>query len=342
MPPRYSPPVAQRASNKKEQEPEEWTLSGPLGRKIRRFLEHLEGERGLSPATLVVYTRELTRFHFFVCREFFGRPPSEVDLQDPDTLAVRSFLTWLHHQGLGRRTQGKILAAVKSFYRWAYRRGDVEASPADRVRTPKFEKRLPRHLRPGEIETLLEAPEGDEPLTRRDRAMLELLYATGLRVAEVVSLDWRDLDLSARTLRVTGKGSKERMVPFGRPAAQALREWLEVWEEIRAKAGADRREDDPADEPVWLNHLGGRLSARSVSRIVDKHVDAAALAAGVHPHTLRHTFATHLLEQGADLRAIQELLGHSSLSTTQRYTHLEVDRLLSVYRDAHPRASRRS
>jgi len=327
-----------KATTDPADETEAWTLSGPLGRAIRRFLEHVEDERGLSPNTIEVYARELSRFHVFVCRDFLGRYPAEVTLQDPDTLAVRSFLAALHKAGLGRRTQGKALSAVKSFFRWAYRIGEVEANPANPVRTPKYEKRLPRHLRPGEIESLLEAPEGDDPLTRRDRALLELLYATGLRLSEIVSLDWRDLDLSARTLRVMGKGSKERMVPFGRPAAQALREWLAVWEELRQEAGADRRPDDVRDEPVWLNFLGGRLSARSVGRIVDKHVEGAALASGVHPHTLRHTFATHLLEQGADLRAIQELLGHASLSTTQRYTHLEVDRLLSVYREAHPRA----
>ena len=323
-------------------EPREPPLSGPLGRQIRRWLEHLEDERGLSHHTLTAYRRDLTRFHEFLCADFLGRPATEVAPRDVDTLAVRSFLAGLHRQGLGRRSQGRALSAVRSFFRWAYRRDEVEANPAEPVRTPKHEKRLPRHLRPGEIETLLEAPEGDDPLSRRDRALLELLYATGLRVGELVSLDWRDVDLSARTLRVVGKGSKERMVPFGRPAVGALRDWLDVWEELRRQAGADPRndrgDDEPGDEPVWLNFRGGRLSARSVARILDKHVERAALASGVHPHTLRHTFATHLLEAGADLRSIQELLGHASLSTTQRYTHLEVERLLSVYRESHPRA----
>jgi integrase/recombinase XerC len=208
----------------------------------------------------------------------------------------------------------------------------LTANPAQGVRTPKVPKTLPRHLRPGEVENLIEAPEGDEPLVRRDRAILEMLYAAGLRVSELVGLDWPDVDLSARMVRVMGKGSKERMVPFGRPAAAALRQWLERWETVR----------DPADsgEPVFLNRRGTRLSDRDVRRVIDRWVDAAAVARGVHPHTLRHTFATHLLEGGADLRAIQELLGHSSLSTTQKYTHLEVDRLLAVYRDAHPRARR--
>lgn len=340
MSPRRSRPAV-ATDAEPSSEPREPPLSGRLGRQVRRFLEHLEDERGLSPHTLTAYRSDLTRFHQFLCGDFLGRPPAEVGPRDVDTLAVRSFLAGLHRQGLGRRSQGRALSAVRSFFRWAYRRGEVEANPAEPVRTPKHEKRLPRHLRPGEIETLLEAPEGDDPLTRRDRALLELLYATGLRVGELVSLDWRDLDLSARTLRVIGKGSKERMVPFGRPAVRALREWLEVWEDLRREAGADRRNDDPRDEPVWLNYRGGRLSARSVARILDKHVERAALASGVHPHTLRHTFATHLLEAGADLRSIQELLGHASLSTTQRYTHLEVDRLLSVYRESHPRARKK-
>jgi integrase/recombinase XerC len=211
----------------------------------------------------------------------------------------------------------------------------LTANPAQGVRTPKVPKNLPRHLRPGEVENLIEAPDGDEPLVRRDRAILELLYAAGLRVSELVGLDWRDVDLPARVVRVMGKGSKERMVPFGRPAGEAMRRWLDVWEGVRrvGKEGDD-------GEPVFLNAFGTRLTDRSVRRVIDRWVDAAAVARGVHPHTLRHTFATHLLENGADLRAIQELLGHSSLSTTQKYTHLEVDRLLSVYRDAHPRARR--
>jgi len=248
-----------------------------------------------------------------------------------DTLAVRSFIAALNRTGVGRKSQGRALSALRTFFRWACRVGELAANPAARVPTPKAPKTLPRHLRPGEIESLIEAPAGDAALERRDRALLELLYATGLRVAEAVSLDWRDLDLKGRTLRVVGKGDKERMVPFGKPAAAALRVWRERWEGVR-KVG------DGEDDPVFLNARGGRLTDRSARRVVDRWVDAAALARGVHPHTLRHTFATHLLEAGADLRAIQELLGHASLATTQRYTHVDIERLLAVYRDAHPRA----
>ena len=301
---------------------------------IQQYLEHLEGERNVSPETLRAYERDLLRFHRFLATDFLGFEPAPKDV---DALAVRSFLASLTGEGLAKSSQGRTLAAVRSLFRYACREGILAANPARGVKTPKVPKTLPRHLRPGEVENLMEAPAvaGDKPLAHRDRAILELLYAAGLRVSELVGLNWRDIDLSARVLRVTGKGRKERMVPFGRPAADALRQWLGEWEAIRAKRGIADDED-----PVFLNFLGGRLTDRSVRVILDKWVESAAVAKGVHPHTLRHTFATHLLENGADLRTIQELLGHASLSTTQKYTHLEVERLLSVYRDSHPRARR--
>ena len=281
------------------------------------------------------YEHDLASFLEFLARDFLGKDAAEIRPAEVDALAVRSFLAAMTRRGLAKTSQGRTLSAVRSLFRFACREGVLAANPAQGVRTPKVPKTLPRHLRPGEVENLIEAPDGDEPLVRRDRAILELLYAAGLRVSELVGLDWRDVDLPARVVRVMGKGSKERMVPFGRPAGEAMRRWLDVWEGVR-KVG---KEGDDGD-PVFLNTFGSRLTDRSVRRVIDRWVDAAAVARGVHPHTLRHTFATHLLENGADLRAIQELLGHSSLSTTQKYTHLEVDRLLSVYRDAHPRARR--
>jgi integrase/recombinase XerC len=301
---------------------------------IHRFLEHLDGERNLSPHTLRAYEADLIRFHGFLALQFLNCEPDAVTLDSIDPLAVRSFLAALQTAGLGRRGQGRSLSAVKSLFRYACREGLLPTNPAAAVRTPKAPQTLPRHLRPAEVEELLAAPAPSEgPLALRDRALLELLYATGLRVSEVVGLDWDGIDLSARVLRVVGKGRKERMVPFGRPAGDALRAWL--------AAGQDPSPTGTGD-PVFLNHRGGRLTDRSVRRIIDRWIDQTAVARGVHPHTLRHSFATHLLENGADLRTIQELLGHSSLSTTQKYTHLEVDRLLNVYRDAHPRARRSS
>jgi integrase/recombinase XerC len=180
------------------------------------------------------------------------------------------------------------------------------------------------------VETLIEAADGDEALARRDRAILELLYAAGLRVGELVGLDWGDIDRSGRVLRVLGKGGKERMVPFGAPAAAALEVWREAWD-------AHATEPWDLDRPVFINHRGGRLTARSVRRIIDRYVGEARLAPGVHPHTLRHTFATHLLEGGADLRAVQEMLGHASIATTEVYTHLDAEHVRSLHRLYHPR-----
>jgi integrase/recombinase XerC len=316
-------------------------------RLIDRYLEHLADGRALSAHTVRAYQGDLERFLTFLARDFLGKEPGAVAPGEVDALAVRSFLAALHREGLSARSRGRALSAVRGLFRFARREGAVEADPAAGVPAPRAGRDLPRHLRPGEIEALLEAPAGEGSLPVRDRALLELLYASGLRVGELVGLDWRDLDLSARVLRVVGKGGKERMTPFGRAAERALRDWLGEWEAVRfgaagAAAGGARHGGDGRDgEPVFLNHRGGRLSDRSVRRVVDRAVEAAAVAAGVHPHTLRHTFATHLLEGGADLRAIQELLGHASLATTQRYTHVYIDRLLGVYRDAHPRAKRR-
>jgi integrase/recombinase XerC len=296
-----------------------------------RFLEHLADERGLSPHTLRAYRADLEALVAFLAVHL-DRPVGAIALAEVDVQVLRGFLAALGARGVGKRSQGRAVAAVRSFCRWACRVGELAADPSSTLRTPKAPSRLPRHLRPGEVETLLEAQVPDGPARARDRALIELLYATGLRVAELVSLDWRDLDLDARVLTVVGKGGKERMVPFGRPAKTALDEWRAV---SRATWRALPAEDDDA---LFRNRRGGRLTDRSVRRVLDRWVAAAALAQGVHPHTLRHTFATHLLEQGADLRAIQELLGHASLGTTQRYTHVDIDRLLAVYRDAHPRA----
>ena len=308
-------------------------MKTPLPQLMHDYLEHVELERGLSPHTLSAYAGDLRRFHRFVA-EYLGVPADRVDAAAIDARTVRAFLASMTREGLSRRSQGRCLSAVRSALRWACRDGRLQENPASRVRTPKHEKRLPRHLRPGEIEDLIEAETRDGPLADRDRAMVELLYASGLRVGELVSLDWDDVDLSARVLRVVGKGGKERMVPFGQPAADTLRTWWRSWDAVRAEnEAADERE-----QPIFLNHRGGRLTDRSVRRILDRQVAATSVPDGVHPHTVRHTFATHMLEEGADLRTIQELLGHSSLATTQKYTHVDIDRLLRVYRDAHPRA----
>ncbi len=278
------------------------------------------------------YGRDLAAFAQF--RTANGSDDQNLD--DIDQLLVRSFVAALNQRRLARRTQGRHLSALRGLFRYACLMGRMQSNPAESVPTPKVEKTLPRHLRPGEIEALLEAPAGREgPLGLRDRALLELLYASGLRVGELVALNWRDIDLGARVLRVVGKGDRERMTPFGGPAEQALRQWLDAWEDVFRRRGGS---EDGHVEPVFLNRDGGRLSARSVRRVIDRYVEETAQAAGAHPHALRHSFATHLLESGADLRSIQELLGHASLSTTQRYMHVDTGRLLQVYRESHPRA----
>ncbi|MEZ5332130.1 MAG: tyrosine recombinase XerC [Thermoanaerobaculia bacterium] len=306
----------------------------PLQRLIDRFEDYLRLERNLSVHTVRAYRRDCERFVEFLAADYLGKEGAAIGIGEIDPVAVRAFLAQMARRGASRQTQARRLSSLRSLFRFACREGVADHNPAAAVRTPKQDRKLPRHLRPGELEDLLEGVETEGPLGMRDRALLELLYATGLRVGELVSLDWTAIDLGGRVLRVVGKGGKERMVPFGRPAAEALKAWHGPWGDLRAAHGAGSE----LEEPVFLNHRGGRLTDRSVRRIVDRAVEQAALARGVHPHTLRHTFATHLLESGADLRAIQELLGHSSLSTTQRYTHVDIDRLLGVYRETHPRA----
>ncbi len=306
-----------------------------MQRLIARYLAHLAEERALSPHTVRAYAGDLERFLGFLAGDFLNQSPESVRPAAVDTLAVRSFLAHLSRSGVGRRSQGRALSVLRSLFKFACREGELLTNPAAGIRTPKHPKHLPRHLRPGEVETLIEQPEGGDDLALRDRAFLELLYASGLRVGELVSLDWNDLDLDGRVLRVLGKGGKERMVPFGKPAAEALRAWRRA---AASRPAPDARERDV--DAVFLNSRGGRLTDRSVRRLLDRYADSAQLPPGIHPHTLRHTFATHLLEGGADLRAIQELLGHSSLATTQKYTHLEIERLLQVYREGHPRAKK--
>ncbi|MEO1083360.1 MAG: tyrosine recombinase XerC [Acidobacteriota bacterium] len=296
------------------------------------FLEFMQLERGVSSHTLRAYGRDLEGFRAFAA-EYLGLELDALRAVDVDPATVRAFLADQSRRKLAKSTQARRLSTVRSFFRWACREGRVPENPASAVRTPKLEKTLPRHLRPGEVEDLLEVEERDGPLADRDRAIAEVLYATGLRVSELVSLNWPDVDLKARVLRVVGKGGKERMVPFGRPASDALRVWQQQWTEVRA--GHSGRVDE---DPIFLNFRGGRLSDRAVRLVLDRRQQAGGGLQSVHPHMLRHSFATHLLEEGADLRTIQELLGHSSLGTTQRYTHVDIDRMLRVYRDAHPRA----
>jgi integrase/recombinase XerC len=247
-------------------------------------------------------------------------------------IAVRGFVARLSREGLRKASIARKLSTVRSFLRHAERAGRIKSSPARGIRTPRVPKGLPRDLTVDEMFNLLDHVQGDDVAAIRDVALLELLYAAGLRVGELVSLDLDDVDLASGVVRVLGKGNKERLVPFGSKAERALRRWKERSQELRAKSN---------EVAVFLNLRGGRLTDRSVRRILNRRLREAAIRARVSPHALRHSFATHLLGAGADLRAIQELLGHASLSTTQRYTHVSTDALMRVYDKAHPRARRR-
>ncbi len=283
------------------------------------FLEYLAVERGASPHTLRSYAADLREFQSFLD----GR--SVDDIRAVDARLIRAYLASLHERRLSTATAARKLASVRSWLRFLARRGAIEVNPARQVGSPRIGRRLPSFLPKDEATELLDqAPEDSEP-GRRDHALLELLYATGLRVAECCGLDRNDLDRSQGTVRVLGKGSKERVVPVGETALDAVEAYLRV------------RGDGTG--PLFRNVRGGRLTVRSVHRIVKNRARLAGISQRVTPHTLRHTFATHMLGEGADLRLIQELLGHSRLSTTQRYTHVSPEQLMKVYDKAHPRAT---
>jgi integrase/recombinase XerC len=298
---------------------------------IERFLHHLRYERHGSLETVRAYGSDLARFAAFVrATRTAGRPlPSPAEIDPP---LLRGYLAQLHRQGHRKSSIARRLATLRSFFRFCCREGECRVNPTASIIPPRAERRLPRVLSVEQAFRLVDSAPATTPLERRDRALLEMLYAAGVRVSELVGLDREDVDLGGRILRVRGKGRKERLVPFGEPAARALSDWLEGWPGIRrgSKASSSR--------PMFLNHRGGRLTVRSVRRILDRCLERAALEQHVSPHALRHSFATHLLDRGADLRAIQELLGHASLSTTQRYTHVSTERMIDTFRRTHPRA----
>jgi len=292
-----------------------------LSEQIVIFCRYLDTERNVSPHTLAAYRRDLEQLAAFVARETGGA----AGVTDVDHLLLRRYLALL-----GKRAKkssiGRKLAAIRSFFRFLVRHGVVAKNPAELIATPKKENRLPFHLDIDQVTTLVEAPQADDKHALRDRAILEMLYSCGLRVSELTGLAIGDLDLSGGMVRVLGKGGKERILPVGSRALEAIRTYLEGRGEL---AGSG---------PLFLNTRGQRINRRSVARIVDVHVLRIAAFKRISPHILRHTFATHMLEGGADLRAIQELLGHASLSTTQKYTHVGIDRLMEVYDKAHPKA----
>jgi len=352
---------------------------------LRAFLAHLRLNRNASVHTVRAYESDLDQFTTYLAADL-KRPRPELQPGDITRPTIRGFLAELFRKGESRASAARKLAAVRTFLRYLKREGLIESDPGLLVVTPKSEQKIPRHLEVDEMTRLVETPDTSGPLGRRDRAILELLYASGLRLSELVSLDLEDVNLGSRMVRVMGKGRKERLVPFNRSAADALRAWLpdretlltqraaasrQPFDKLRAapshvegqpaagsqqriprgrrKPSADRttqaaptppaaRRLSPAEQAAFLNYRGTRLSSRHVHRLVRHYVAACSVRFGISPHAIRHSFATHLLEAGADLRAIQELLGHVRLGTTQRYTHVNAAQLMEVYRRAHPRA----
>jgi integrase/recombinase XerC len=312
---------------------------------VDQFLKYLRSVRNASPHTLRSYQNDLSQFVVFLS------PPgtSTPEARDITHLMIREFVANLHDHNLEKSSIARKLAAIRSFFKFAVREGIVLRNPTRQVATPKLPKRIPTVVSAEDLNAFLDQvvaarpiagarkrrPDGVENLllVKRDRAILELLYASGLRVSELTGLNLADVDRKDRILRVRGKGNKERIVPYGGKAEQALVAYEPIRDALLAKAGS--RGDFQA---IFLNHLGARLTPRTVARIVKKYVRLMNVNWDLHPHSLRHAFATHLLADGADLRVIQELLGHSSLSTTQRYTHASIRQLMEVFDKAHPRA----
>jgi integrase/recombinase XerC len=323
------------------------------------FTIYLADERHFSPYTARCYGADLRQFIEFLATEYkveanIGREKAAMDqaagnkgqVSGTGTITevicaaksevVRAFLAHLGTQEYSAATMARKIATLRSFYKWADRRGLCAGNPMTVIRTPRQAKRLPKAITIEQIEKLLAAPGDVEVLGRRDRAMLETLYSTGIRVSELVGLAFEDLDLAGEALRVRGKGKKERIVPLGSHAIGAVNRYIEM---VRndPKYGPMVRENG-SRVPLFINKHGGRLSSRSVRRKLDKYLKQVGLDPSISPHTLRHSFATHLLDNGADLRSVQELLGHQSLSTTQIYTHLTTQRMQDAYTKAHPRA----
>jgi len=300
-----------------------------MEKHIRAFLEYIEKERGFSEHTVEAYGRDLLQFVRFL-KDELGL--EAIRAEDVDRLAIRHFLGTLSRGGAAKKSVARKLASIRSFLKYLCREGVLERNPALSVVSPKLEKKLPFFLNVVQANRAMGRCVRDDVYGVRDRAILEVLYGAGIRLGELVGLNRSSVDLSGEVVWVRGKGGKDRIVPLGRRAVRALKSYLNRREELLpAKAGA-------SGEALFLNRYGGRLSGRSVQKLVEKYLSDVAEAGKVSPHALRHSFATHLLDAGADLMAVKELLGHTSLSTTQIYTHVTAERLRKAYEQAHPRA----
>jgi integrase/recombinase XerC len=299
---------------------------------LAEFLRHLALENNASELTVKSYREDLTQASAFF-RTQLGREATPARVS---TRQVRGFAVWLHDQGYAKTTIARRLAALRSWFRFLCRRGSMTANPAEGLRGPRQEKKLPHFLAEEALAKLLQAPPAETPLGRRDRAILEALYAAGMRVSELTGLNLGDLDLGEGVATVRGKGKKERLVFFGPPALKTLEAWLQARAALLARL--NKTLPPKHRDAVFLNKNGTRLTPRSVGRLLAKHLAGSGLDPEASPHSLRHSFATHLLDHGADIRCVQELLGHRSLATTQIYTHVSTGRLKESYAKAHPRA----
>lgn len=301
---------------------------------IDDFLKHLRYERNASEHTLRNYASDLMQFYDHVA------PPGEngnrrsVDIHSIDNLTIREYMSALYEKKKKKSSIHRKIAALRTFFRFLCREGILEVNPAKLVASPRIERKLPNHLTIEQMVQFIETPETESVLGKRDRAIMELLYASGIRVSELVGLNMTDIDFTNMTVRVKGKGRKVRIVPFGEHARKAIQSYLSVRGELLIEA--DQEKVDPM--AVFLNYQGTRITTRSVGRMIDKYVKICSEVHHISPHSLRHSFATHLLDAGADLRTIQELLGHARLSTTQQYTHVSLDKLMEVYDKSHPKA----
>jgi len=298
-----------------------------MQRKIARFLQHLHVERGASPHTLKSYREDLETFVEYFREEDSSCP----DAASLTAVELRGYLSALHEAGYAKTSIARKLASLRSFYRFGQREGWIDNNPAKALRNPRKARKLPHFLTTDEIGKLLSAPASDAPMGLRDRAILETLYSAGLRVSELVDLNDGDIDFAQGIVLARGKGRKERLAPLGSFAIKALKQWLKM-RKLSSKAPTG------ALAPVFVNKFGTRLTTRSVGRMLEKHLKESGLDLRTSPHTLRHSFATHLLDRGADIRSVQELLGHKSLVTTQIYTHVSTSNLRAAYEKAHPRA----
>jgi len=307
---------------------------------IGKYLDYLRYQRNASPHTVRNYASDLQQFYSFLTTGPDGQERPAPDLEQIDNLTIREFLGSLYQKSNRKASVARKLATVRSFMKFLLTQGAIRTNTAKIVASPKLDARLPDYLDLDAVTHLIEAPDTDVDLGKRDRAILELLYSAGLRVGELVGLNLGDVSLQEGLARVVGKGRKERICPFGKSAAEALQAYIRARENLIRMRRLKAKESATAAEALFLNSRGGRLTSRSVGNIVDRYVGQLSQRLKVHPHTLRHTFATHMLSAGADLRAIQELLGHESLSTTQKYTHVSVEQLMRVYRKCHPRAGK--